>query len=66
MLHSVGLHTIRDLAEANKYKILKLRGFDFPYVPLEDRLHFDDICDFWALAKAAVDKCRLEALFYLP
>jgi hypothetical protein len=58
MLHSVGLHTIRDLAEANKYVILKLRGFDFPQVPLSDRLHFDDICDFRELAKAVVDKCR--------
>jgi hypothetical protein len=58
MLRSVGIFTIRDLAEADKYLILKLRGFDFPQVPLEDRLHFDDICDFRELAKAVVDKCR--------
>jgi hypothetical protein len=58
MLHSVGLYTIRDLAEADKYVILKLRGFDFPQVALENRMHFDDICDYRALAIAAVDKCR--------
>jgi hypothetical protein len=58
MLESVGLYTIRDLAEANKYLILKLRGFDFPQVPLDERLHFDDICDFRELAKAVLDKCR--------
>lgn len=58
LLYSVGIYTIRELAEADKYKILKLRGFDFPQVPLEDRLSFDDICDFRELAKAVVDKCR--------
>jgi hypothetical protein len=32
MLNQLGLYTIRDLAEADKYTILKLRGFDFPQV----------------------------------
>lgn len=58
MLESVGVYTIRQLAEADKYVILKLRGYDFPQVPLDKRLNFDDICDFRELAKAVVDKCR--------
>jgi hypothetical protein len=58
MLQSVGLVTIRDLAVADKYVILKLRGFDFPQVPLTERMNFEDICDFRELAKAVVDKCR--------
>jgi hypothetical protein len=56
MLHSVGLYTIRDLAEANKYVILKLRGWDFPQVT--KRLDFYDICDYRALAIAIVQKCK--------
>ena len=32
MLRSVGINTIRELAAADKYKILKLRGFDVPQV----------------------------------
>ena len=55
MLHSVGIYTIRDLAEADKYVILKLRGHDFPGV--EEVMDFTDICDVRALAAAAVEKC---------
>lgn len=55
MLHSVGLYSIRDLATADKYVILKLRGWDFPQVT--ERLNFYDICDYRALAIAIVDKC---------
>jgi hypothetical protein len=32
MLHSVGIRTIRQLANADLYTILKLRGFDYPQV----------------------------------
>ena len=32
MLNSVGIHTIRQLATADLYTILKLRGFDYPQV----------------------------------
>lgn len=31
-MNSVGLHTIRDLAEVDLYTLLKLRGFDYPQV----------------------------------
>jgi hypothetical protein len=55
MLHAVGITTIRELAEADKYVILKLRGHDFPGV--EEVLDFTDICDLRALAVAAVEKC---------
>ena len=55
MLHEVGIYTIRELAEADKYIILKLRGHDFPGV--EGVMDFTDICDLRALAVAAVDKC---------
>jgi hypothetical protein len=55
MLHEVGIYTIRELAEADKYIILKLRGHDFPGV--EEVMDFTDICDLRALAVAAVDKC---------
>lgn len=59
MLHSVGLHTVRDLATADKYVILKLRGHDFPGVQEEDLLDFYDICDYRELALAIVDKCSI-------
>ena len=55
MLHKVGIYTIRDLAEVDKYMILKLRGHDFPGV--EEVMDFTDICDLRALAVAAVEKC---------
>lgn len=56
-LNEVGLKTIRDLANAGKYDILKLRGFDVPQVPLDQRYDFYDICDVRALAIAVVEKC---------
>lgn len=56
-LHSVNLFTIQDLAQADKYTILKLRGFDFPSVPRENRLNFTTVCDKRALAIAVVKKC---------
>lgn len=58
MLHSVGLHTVRDLATADKYTILKLRGHDFPGTPEKDLLNFYSVCDFRELALAVVKKCR--------
>jgi hypothetical protein len=50
---------VRDLANADKYAILKLRGFDFPQVSKEDRLTFYTICDIRALAVAVVNKCQV-------
>lgn len=55
MLHSVGIKSIQDLANADKYVILKLRGHDFPGV--EEVLDYTDICDLRALAVAVVEKC---------
>jgi len=58
MFHAVGLRTIRDLAEADKYVILKLRGFDIPDVPMEERHDMMDVCDKRALAIALVEMCE--------
>jgi hypothetical protein len=57
VLHQVGIYTVKDLAEANKYDILKLRGYDIPQVPLNKRMNFKDVCDFKALAEAVMKKC---------
>jgi hypothetical protein len=55
----VGINTVAELANADKYTVLKLRGFDYPQVAQEDRLTFFDICDKKALAQAIVSKCTL-------
>ena len=59
MLRSVGVNTIEQFATADKYTILKLRGFDIPQVPLSNRLQFTDVCDKRALATAVFQKCSL-------
>lgn len=59
-MNEVGLHTIRDLADVDLYTVLKLRGFDFPQVPAEERYDIADVCDFRALAIAVVEKCSLD------
>ena len=46
-----------DLANADKYIILRLRGFDYPQVAPENRFTVYDICDKRALAIALVAKC---------
>eukprot|EP00606_Chrysophyceae_sp_TOSAG23-5_P001461 GSChrysophyteH2.ASY1.ANO1.245.1 assembled CDS len=58
-MHSVGIYTIRDLANAGLYDIVKLRGFDYPQVAEEDRLTFYSVCDKRALAIALVSKCSV-------
>lgn len=63
MLRSVGINTIKDFATADKYAILKLRGFDIPQIPLKDRLTFTDACDFRALAIGLMKKCELSTAF---
>ena len=62
MLHRAGLFTIRQLAEADKYTMLKLRGHDFPHIKKEDLMDFYDVCNFRELAKAIVNKCRWEGV----
>lgn len=59
MLNEVGIYTVRELADIDLYDVLKLRGFDYPSVPLEERYDFQDVCDFRALAIAVVSKCSL-------
>lgn len=58
-LHAVNIFTIRELAEAGKYTIAKLRGFDYPQVKEEDLLDFASICDKRELAMALVKKCTV-------
>lgn len=56
-LRDIGIHTVQDLADADKYIILRLRGWDYPQVKKEDRYTIYDICDKRALAIALVKKC---------
>ena len=58
-LREVGINTIRELANAPLYTVLKLRGFDYPQVELKDRMTFLTVCDKIALAKAIVSKCTV-------
>ena len=58
-MREVGINTIRELAEAPLYTILKLRGFDFPQIELKDRMTFYTVCDKRALAQAIVAKCSV-------
>lgn len=61
MLTKANVLTVRQLAEADKYTILKLRGYDYPQVQPADRLSFGDICDVRALAIAVVKKCSVNS-----
>ena len=65
MLRSVGINTIQQFASADKYTILKLRGFDIPQVPLSARLHFNDVCNYRSLALNLVKKCSLTTAYDL-
>jgi hypothetical protein len=65
LLHSQGIYTIGDLAEADRRTLLRLRGFDLPQVSEEDRLYWseekggrDGVCYMQVLAKALVSKCH--------
>ena len=65
LLHQQGLFTVGDLAGADRRTLLRLRGFDLPQVPEEDRLRWseekggrDGVCYMYALAKALVGKCH--------
>ena len=62
MLNKNNITTIGDLADKGKadvYTVLRLRGYDYPQVPLDQRLDFESICDVRALAIAVVDKCSV-------
>lgn len=58
-MREVGVNTIRDLATADVYTILKLRGFDIPQVPKSERYQVYSVCDIRAFAISMVDKCSL-------
>jgi len=57
MLYSQGLSTIRDVANADMLTTLRLRGYDLPSVPLDQRLDFHRICDVKKLCQELVKKC---------
>lgn len=59
LFNSVGIFTVQDLASISLTNVLLLRGFTIPQVPMEDRYHLNDVCDFRALAQAVVQKCSL-------
>lgn len=58
MLHAVGIRTVRDLAEASRYDIIKLRGY--PKLEEEFPFAYEDVCDHRALAQALIDKCTVD------
>ena len=59
MLHTLGIHTIRDLAEATREQIVELRGYRNPgATPLVDDV-YEDVCDHKAFAEALLDKCHV-------
>ena len=57
MLHKVGIFTVRDLAEADREAILKLRGY--PDDMFGD-LTYDDVCDHRQLAIDLLRKCTVQ------
>ena len=59
MLHTLGIHTIRDLAEATREQIVELRGYRNPgATPLVDDV-YEDVCDHTAFAAALLEKCHV-------
>lgn len=57
MLTALNITTIRELANADVYQILQLRG----YAPegVINTMDFTDVCDYKALAEGIVDKCEI-------
>ena len=59
MLHTLGIRTIRDLAEATREQIVELRGYRNPgATPLVDDV-YEDVCDHKAFAEALLEKCHV-------
>ena len=58
-LNSLGIRTIKDLAEADKYQILKARGYDVHGTPSNQLLDYYDVCDTRLLCEAIVDMCTV-------
>ena len=57
VMASEGVHTIRDLASADLYTVVKLRGFDFPGRYARE---VGNICYLRAISIAVVDKCSVK------
>jgi hypothetical protein len=64
LMNSLGLYTIGDLASADRRTILKLRGYDLPQVPEDQRLKWseekggsDGVCFMYVVAKQLMNKC---------
>ncbi|CAM9660041.1 unnamed protein product, partial [Phaeothamnion confervicola] len=65
-LRSVGIHTVGDLATADQYTVLKLRGYDYPQVPTSERLTLTSICDIRQLAVDFLAGCTVDYMVDLP
>jgi hypothetical protein len=63
VMASEGVITVADLAHADLYKVVKLRGFDYPgrHAP-----EVSNICFLRALSIAIVDKCSVKDTFHQP
>jgi hypothetical protein len=63
VIASEGVITVADLAYADLYKVVKLRGFDYPgrHAP-----EVTNICFLRALSIAIVDKCTVNDKFHQP
>mmetsp|Transcript_4298 Transcript_4298/g.9268 ORF Transcript_4298/g.9268 Transcript_4298/m.9268 type:complete len:1107 (-) Transcript_4298:1229-4549(-) len=55
----VGVTTIKELASADLYRILKLRGFDYPGIIARE---IRNVCYLRAISLAFVKKCAIEEL----
>jgi len=57
IMASEGVNTIQDLASADLYKVVKLRGFDYPGRHAQE---VPNICLLRAISIALVDKCTIK------
>ena len=56
-MRNLDIYTIHDLAFANLYTILKLRGFHYPW---EESRKVNEICYLRKLAISLIEKCRIK------
>merc|ERR1711871_271676 len=58
-LNDLGITTIKELANADKYQILKARGYDFPGTSSDKLLDYYDVCDAKKLCEAILEMCTV-------
>ncbi|KAL9186585.1 hypothetical protein ACHAXT_005823 [Thalassiosira profunda] len=58
LMAAEGIETVNDLASADLYTVLKLRGFDYPG---REALEVANLCFLRAISLAIVEKCSIEA-----